>query len=266
MMDSFSSSRSWRIFLVSMIVGLCVRVESFSPHLGISQHSDILSANSYLKSKSTGYRIVDSRSSIQWKNAKVVASKRQQYGLQMGYNLPPSGGGGGGRWKEDFLVPLGSLVGLALFFASPLGGIFFAVTNSLLVLAFISPFLLFLGFQAWQLFYTQESPCPNCDAPVRILKNDESAQPSICFNCGSLVRKSQVGDGLELCGPSPNESFFNSNNGNNNEFFKSMGDIFSDSNDSYTDSPNGNSMDPKRRQEAFKKERTVIDVEVKRDD
>ena len=249
-----------------MIVGLCVRVESFSPNVGIRQHSDILSVNSNMKSKITGHHIMQSRSSIQLNKAKVAVSKQQQFGLQMGYNLPPSGGGGGGRWKEDFLVPLGSLVGLALFFASPLGGIFFAITNSLLVLAFVSPFLLFLGFQAWQFFYTIESPCPNCDAPVRILKNDESAQPSICFNCGSLVRQSQVGDGLELCGPSPNDSFFNSNNGNNNDFFRSMGDIFSDSSDSGMDSSNDNSMDPKRRQETFKKERTIIDVEVKRDD
>lgn len=121
--------------------------------------------------------------------------------LRMGYQLPPSPRGP----KEQFeaiLPTIATGVLVALFFASPLGGIFFAITNSLFVLAFVTPFILFAGFQIWTALYTVEAPCPSCGAlPVRVLK---SGEPSRCLNCGALSRANEAGDGLELCN-NPND-------------------------------------------------------------
>ena len=107
------------------------------------------------------------------------------------YSLPPSGGG-----KNDLtgiLTGLGTVAAIALFFASPLGTLFFAITNSLFLLALMLPILAIVGFQAWQFLYTMEGPCPNCGAPVRVLKDDE--QPTLCLSCGSLVVRSTKGGG-----------------------------------------------------------------------
>jgi len=70
--------------------------------------------------------------------------------LQMGYNLPPSGGGGGKSDLEALIPTIVSTVLIVAFFASPLGGIFFAVFNSIFLLALLTPFVLFGGFQFWK--------------------------------------------------------------------------------------------------------------------
>lgn len=79
------------------------------------------------------------------------------------YNLPPSGGGGKGP-KSEFEAILPTIttgILVALFFASPLGGIFFAVFNSIFVLALLTPFVLFGGFQLWKTLYTIEDVLRN---------------------------------------------------------------------------------------------------------
>lgn len=81
----------------------------------------------------------------------------------MGYQLPPSGGGGPKGPFEQIEAILPTIVTgvlVALFFASPLGGIFFAVTNSLFVLALLTPLVLYVGFQIWSALYTADSIKP----------------------------------------------------------------------------------------------------------
>jgi len=123
----------------------------------------------------------------------------------MGFQLPPSGPPTPKGPFEEFqaLLPtIGTAVAVALFFASPLGGIFFAITNSLFVLALFTPLVLFVGFKVWTALYTIEAPCPSCGAmPVRVLKDGE---PSVCLNCGAFSRANESGDGLELCN-NPND-------------------------------------------------------------
>lgn len=104
------------------------------------------------------------------------------------YNLPPSGGGGGGGKNEirQILTSVATVVGIVAFFASPLGTIFFALLNSFVVLTLLFPVVLWAGFQGWQFFNTIEGPCPQCGAPVRVLKEENS--PSICLNCGTFVQ------------------------------------------------------------------------------
>jgi hypothetical protein len=120
------------------------------------------------------------------------------------YNLPPSGGGGGNNNGElqGLLGGLGLMAMIALFFASPLGSIFFAITNSLFLLALLLPIGAVVAFQTWQFFYTLEGPCPNCGAPVRVLKDGSTTssqpQPSLCFSCGALLQPSSDGTTIEF--------------------------------------------------------------------
>jgi hypothetical protein len=176
--------------------------------------------------------------------------------LQMGYRLPPSPKGP----LEQIQAILPTIVtGLlvALFFASPLGGAFFAITNTLFVLAFLTPFLLFAGFQIWTALYTIEAPCPSCgQLPVRALKNGE---PSVCLNCGAFSRANANGDGLELC----NNPYDMMNEGGSGSLFDSLfgmgvGDGFSDFGVIESDSK-------KEEQAKKKRQGTIIDVEVERD-
>lgn len=112
------------------------------------------------------------------------------------YSLPPSGGGGNKNDLEGILTGLGAVAAIALFFASPLGTLFFAITNSLFLLTLMLPILAIVGFQAWQFLYTMEGPCPNCGAPVRVLKEDE--QPTLCLSCGTLVQPKKRGDSINI--------------------------------------------------------------------
>ena len=85
-------------------------------------------------------------------SSPLIIHKRNKIStsLQMGYNLPPSGGGGGKSDLEALIPTIVSTVLIVAFFASPLGGIFFAVFNSIFLLALLTPFVLFGGFQFWK--------------------------------------------------------------------------------------------------------------------
>jgi hypothetical protein len=118
--------------------------------------------------------------------------------ISMGYQLPPSRDPKGPFDNFQLSPILVNGILLVLFFASPLGGIFFAITNSLFALAILTPFILFGGFQVWSALFTIEAPCPSCGVlPVRVLKKGN--EPSICLNCGAYSRANANGDGLELC-------------------------------------------------------------------
>jgi hypothetical protein len=123
--------------------------------------------------------------------------------------LPPSGGGGGGGgndWKvlgTSFL----SILGVIVFFASPLGGIVFTIFNSFLLLSILLPLAGVAAFQVWQAFNTLEGTCPACGAPIRVVKNNKSSlqpeAPGLCFNCGSIVQATMDNKAIELVQAGP---------------------------------------------------------------
>ena len=193
--------------------------------------------------------------------SKQIDKRTTSTSLKMGYNLPPAGGGGPKNELEAILPTIVTGVLIALFFASPLGGIFFAVFNSIFVLALLTPFVLFGGFQLWKTFYTIEAPCPSCGATVGVLKNGE---PSVCINCGAFSRANEKGVGIELCN-NPNDimgggTLFDS------LFGPGMGNGMSGGFDNVVENVSSNkntpSDDPVKK---AKRQGTIIDVDVERD-
>ena len=169
------------------------------------------------------------------------------------YKLPPSGGGGNDGFKE-ILASVGTLALIVAFFASPLGGLFFALVNSFFVLSLVVPVFLWVVFQGWQFFNTVEGPCPQCGAPVRVLK--ETGSPSICLNCGTFVQST------------PDKSAV--------EFYREEDQVIVDEGytgtiwDSLLSGPMGARSAPTKssqeRESQFRREQTVIDVEIEKKD
>lgn len=184
---------------------------------------------------------------------KNVSSSRNSFPTSLFmYNLPPNNGGGRDpNPLGDILPTIVTVVGLAVFFASPLGGIFFAITNSLFLLALITPVLIFAGIQIWSKLNTYEGDCPNCGNNVVVLKSKEG-EPTLCLNCGSMVRATVDLKGIELCnGKSMDDNFFNTAGSNGPSFT----DIFS--------SPNRTpEITVEEEKKKSNRDRTVIDVEV----
>eukprot|EP00956_Cyclotella_meneghiniana_P020174 scaffold35253_cov97-Cyclotella_meneghiniana.AAC.3 len=155
--------------------------------------------------------------------------------LQMGYQLPPSPKGPLDELKA-ILPTIGSGILLALFFASPLGSIFFV----------------------WSALYTFEAPCPSCgQLPVRALKNGE---PTVCLNCGAFSRVNEKGDGLELCN-NPNDIM---NGGEGSLFDALFGGGMSDD-FGVVDSNISSNRPSEEERRKVKRQGTIIDVEVERD-
>ncbi|KAL7572004.1 hypothetical protein ACA910_001659 [Epithemia clementina (nom. ined.)] len=164
------------------------------------------------------------------------------------YNLPPTPPPKGGPLRE-ILTGAVTLLAIVAFFASPLGGIFFAIVNSFFVLSLLTPFVLWLGFQVWQFFFTIEGPCPNCSAPLRIVKDQNS--PSFCLNCGTVVQATDDGNGIDFY------------------YDKELRDQQRIVDEGYTASILDNLFGggtrvlstPEQRQAKYKRETTIIDVE-----
>ena len=189
--------------------------------------------------------------------------KRTSTSLQM-YNLPPSGGGGPGNDIKAILPGILTIAGLALFFISPLGGIFFAVTNTLFTLALITPILGWVGLQIWQAFNTVSGPCPNCGFPARTLKDDEST-PGICVSCGSLIRTNAAKDGIELCN-NPNDIMGGGSGSPFDQLFGSMAGISPQQVVDEIDADiNGSKPRKSPDKSKSRRERTIIDVDVESD-
>lgn len=193
--------------------------------------------------------------------------KQTTTSLKMGYQLPPSGPKGPLDEIKALLPTIGTGILVVLFFASPLGGAFFAVFNSLFVLALLTPLILFVGFQVWSSLYTVEAPCPSCGKlPIRALKD---GQPTVCLSCGAYSRANADGNGLELCN-NPNDvmggSLFDSLFGMGGNGMSDMGtstrveefDVFGT-----TSTVNKDSSEDKVKK--AKQQGNIIDVDVERD-
>ncbi len=185
--------------------------------------------------------------------------KSSSTSLQMGYNLPP-GGGGGDNKVNDILAPIVTVAAITLFFMSPLGGLFFALTNSFFVLALLTPIIIGVGFNVWNYFNTIDGDCPSCGSPVRVLK-DENAGPNICLSCGQLIRANQSLDGIELCN-NPNDIF------DEKSRVSSIFDIFTSDRSVYEEDVITSTTvidNDKKKTEQIRRERTIIDVDVAED-
>eukprot|EP00547_Thalassionema_nitzschioides_P002908 CAMPEP_0194199556 /NCGR_PEP_ID=MMETSP0156-20130528/537_1 /TAXON_ID=33649 /ORGANISM="Thalassionema nitzschioides, Strain L26-B" /LENGTH=177 /DNA_ID=CAMNT_0038924473 /DNA_START=227 /DNA_END=758 /DNA_ORIENTATION=- len=176
------------------------------------------------------------------------------------YNLPPGGGGGGNKNDIDQIVRgVATIAGLAVFFLSPLGSIFFAVTNSLFLLALLLPVGAYVAFNAWQYFNTIKGPCPNCGTECAVLKGEKNSlgMPSLCLNCGVAIRASPDQTSIEIVS--------GSNSVIDDDFITS--DSIFDSIFANSDEPQkSSSLSPNEKEKQFKRDRTVIDVEVEEDE
>jgi hypothetical protein len=181
------------------------------------------------------------------------------------YELPPSGGGGGGGKNDDAMTQVlqGALTigAIVLFFVSPLGSIFFAITNSLFLLALITPVILTVAFQVWQSLNTIEGTCPSCGAPKQRVFKDPAA-PGICFNCGSIIQASPDLKSIELSTPIQRGGGFVEMDQPGIGSPASIFDIFGEGLPSQQPTVD----DVKAKESKFRRERTIIDVEVKDDD
>lgn len=170
----------------------------------------------------------------------------------MSYQLPP----GDKNEASALVTSVLTLAGIVLFFVSPLGGIFFAIFNSLLVLSIAIPLTAIVAFQVWQYFNTVEGPCPNCGAPLRVVKSwGVEATPSICLNCGSVVQASDDNERIDMVQvgiPSEEDAI--------------SGMSFWDGLWGGGTTRRSSSVTPTDKGERYRRETTIIDVEVEEED
>ena len=197
--------------------------------------------------------------------------------LSMSY-LPPSGNNNNNNPLSDILPGIATVALTILFFMSPLGSIFFAITNSLFLLALITPVLLYTGFQIWLKFNTIEGSCPNCDySPLVVTKSTSTsleggASPTICLNCGAFVRASEDNKSLELCNSGSPTGSANLDDGLFGRDWDFFGDVFGNDanmNEDIITNRMNNEGGSQRNNDAKKKqmmrEKTVIDIDVLED-
>lgn len=176
----------WTTRSFTMIRRIVTILSALFGTLLCSSHG-FLQPTSYLKKNPTKHSLALLPNQLTWTYSRYSTTTSTT--TLMSYNLPPS------RNKKGVVFSVLTLLGLIAFLSSPLGTIFFAIVNSLLVFALLLPLAVIVAFQTWQFFYTTERPCPNCNTPVRFL-NDGS--PSICLNCGSIVMCSNEGCVVEV--------------------------------------------------------------------
>lgn len=172
------------------------------------------------------------------------------------YNLPPSGGGGGGNQIGNIVKGIFSIILVVAFLASPLGAIVFGLFNSFLALLFLLPLVATVGFQIWQSINTISGPCPNCGAPVTIMKTNKEGEstPTLCLNCGAILQANYDNTGIENISGRRTIDDLSSEMGEGISIF----DIFSTSTRT-AEKTTTNTFDGKDRN---RRERTIIDVDV----
>lgn len=175
---------------------------------------------------------------------KRAPSQQRKQVVRYMYNLPPPKKDDNGL--GDLATSALGLIGLVAFFVSPLGGIFFALFNSLVAFLFLAPVVGLVGFQGWKFFNTIDGPCPNCGAPCTVLKDDS---PSICLSCGTLVRSSVDKKSIEFSG-----SGMDVTNDSQNDIMSGFFDQFA----GVSRSP----PSPEEKKSTYRRETTIIDVEI----
>jgi len=131
-----------------------------------------------------------------------------------GFNLgggPPQPSNGASN-----LIPIG--LGL-LFLFSPLGSIFFSITNSIFLFTVFLIIVVPLGFQLYQTLFLVSAPCPSCGQAAVALKNGD---PNTCQTCGSTVRSTVNKDGLEISNNTP-DFIYNPDDKPGSSFFDMFG-------------------------------------------
>ena len=183
--------------------------------------------------------------------------------LSMGFNLPPSRDSNNNNNNNNGSELVGgivSLLALFAFFVSPLGGIFFSIVNSFVAFLFLTPLVLFVAFQVWQTLFTFDGPCPNCNASVKVLKDQ---QPTICLTCGSFVQSNAKGNGIDFA--PQNDVVLDDADGISDSSIESLlsGLLGGFGEQQQQQQQQSTSVE---RQQQFKREQTVIDVEAKKDE
>jgi hypothetical protein len=229
---------------------------------GSNVHLKSISSQSQSNSQSTNKFFTNFHENVKFPQAQAQSSSSSTTSLQMGYNLPPGGSGGSGGPGDkimEFITPVLTIGAVVLFFMSPLGGIFFAITNSLFILALITPIVIGVGFNVWQSLYTIEGACPNCGSPARVLK-DEEAGPNVCLACGQLIRATVDKDGIELCN-NPNDIF------DEKSRVSSFFDIFTSDRSVYEETTTTTTVvdAAQKRKDQTRREQTIIDIDVDKD-
>jgi predicted RNA-binding Zn-ribbon protein involved in translation (DUF1610 family) len=178
------------------------------------------------------------------------------------YNLPPSGGGGGGKGNEIGEIVKGaiSIFLVVAFLASPLGALVFGLFNSFLVLLFVLPLVATVGFQIWQSINTVSGACPNCGAPVTVMKTskDGESTPSLCFNCGAVLQSNYDNTAIENISGRRTIDDISSEMGGGSSIF----DLFSSSTRTTTATTTTTTTNPLDGKDRKRREGTIIDVDV----
>lgn len=171
-----------------MVVSMLPSADGFSvqSNIGISPSSRTIAGIYTSYSKSMGRQPYF---------VAIPPTKRAATSLFM-YNLPP---GRNNNDLGDILKGAVSLILVVTFFASPLGGFVLGIFNSFLLLTLSLPVIGTIVVSTWQYFNTITGNCPNCGAPVRVLKSDKSGdgQPSICVSCGSTLQANYDNSGID---------------------------------------------------------------------
>lgn len=261
-----------RIFWILKVFGMLLLTGStiaFAPHPILSRRRDGPTIGTSAPTKTSPFLTTQSSSSTatttmaRSHNNKICTSKTR---LHM-YNLPP------GRNEKndlsDLLKLAGTLILTVAFFVSPLGGILLGILNSFFLLTILLPIMGGVGIAVWQYFNTMTGDCPNCGAPVRVLKSkDGSAEPSICFTCGAILQANYDNSGIDnITGRNTLEDL---SRGSSSPFGGGLFDIFggapptsistTTTTTTVTQEERGNQKSKIRR------ESTIIDVEVDDDE
>jgi len=212
--------------------------------------------------RSTNYKFPQTTTAASFPTSPKTTSsiRTNDVSCQMAF-LPPSNDNNNNNKSLDEFgdIVKGALgiLGVVAFFASPLGGIFFAIVNSFFALAILTPLVAVVAFQGWTYFNTIDGPCPNCGSPVKVLKDDS---PSVCLNCGTMVRSSTDNSSIDFAGGGNNDIFSNNNGGGGGGVGDLFGGIF--------DQAAGvqrNPMSPNEERAAERRQQTIIDIEVDKD-
>jgi hypothetical protein len=248
------------IVLLAWLGALTVKVNGFAmPRHHILERTKTTPSTPFLVEPLTTFR-----------QSPFGTKRRSNIICHLSYNLPPSGGGKKNNDIQGILTGVGSLAALVLFLVSPLGGIFFAITNSIVMFTILLPVIAVIAFYVWQYTSTIEGVCPSCGAPVRVLKDRE--QPSICFSCGAFLQSSIDGNVIEFSNLGNSVMDIGIDADLDSTRIDSAASILdmlfntpTEQNSDPSGSIPGSSSSSEAKASQYRRERTIIDVDIEED-